>query len=66
MTDDTVTIEKVTVKQETAKAILVAIGADQFWVPKSVIHDDSEVYAAATDGDLVIARWWAEKEGIES
>lgn len=62
--NDTVTFEKVTVKQETPRAILVAIGSGQVWVPKSVIHDDSEVYAMDTDGDLIVARWFAEKEGI--
>jgi hypothetical protein len=34
-----------------------------FWVPKSVIHDDSEVYASDTTGDLVVYAWWAEAEG---
>lgn len=32
------------------------------WVPKSVVHDDSEVYALGHKGKLVIKRWFVEKE----
>lgn len=33
-----------------------------FWVPKSVIHDDSEVYEKGGEGKLVVKTWWAQKE----
>lgn len=33
------------------------------WVPKSVIHDDSECYAKGTSGKLVVKRKWAEDAG---
>ena len=50
---------------ERDKAILVE--APDFdepqWIPKSVIHDDSEVYRADTDGVLVVKNWFAEKKG---
>lgn len=39
---------------------------DPFWVPKSVVHDDSEVWTTVGDhdeGELVVAMWWAEKNG---
>lgn len=58
-----------TILRETDKAILVDLadlGAEQ-WVPKSVIHDDSECYPERgewNDGELVVADWWAEKEGL--
>jgi len=35
------------------------------WVPKTVIHDDSEVFEAAgagATGELVVKAWWAEKQ----
>ena len=49
---------------ETEKAILVAgIEEKPVWIPKSQIHDDSEVFALEGDGALVVKRWWAEKEG---
>lgn len=65
MTDDTITIEKATCTAETSKAILVAFDDRVLWIPKSVVHDNSEVWAQDTTGDLVVARWWAEKEGVE-
>jgi hypothetical protein len=36
----------------------------EIWIPKSVIHDDSEVYKEGAEGKLVVARWFAEKEGL--
>ena len=35
----------------------------EFWVPKSVIHDDSEVYEKGHEGKLCIQLWWCEKQG---
>jgi len=36
-----------------------------FWVPKSVLHDDSEVYEKSQVGKLVVKRWFAEKSDEE-
>ena len=51
---------------ETAAAIRVRAGdlAQDIWIPKSVLHDDSEVYESGTEGELVVMRWWAQKEGL--
>ncbi|MBT5274982.1 hypothetical protein HOL82_03520 [Candidatus Woesearchaeota archaeon] len=36
----------------------------KFWVPLSVIHEDSEVWQADQEpGDLLVKEWWAEREG---
>jgi hypothetical protein len=35
---------------------------ESFWVPKSVVHDDSDVFHEGDCGCLVVALWWAEKE----
>lgn len=59
-----VTIADVEVKFETERALLVLIAEDEYWIPKSVIHDDSEVYEMGTSGDLVIPLWFAQKENI--
>ncbi len=65
MTDDVEEIDDVTCEKETVKAILVKHGRGVLtWVPKSVVHDDSEVYKEGTSGKLVVARWFAEKEGL--
>lgn len=49
---------------ESDKAIKVVIGQDEYWIPKSQIHDDSEVYTKNTNGTLIVAEWWAEKSGL--
>lgn len=61
---DTVTVKATALKQ-TAKALLVRVGEKEAWVPKSVIHDDSEVYEAASgEGKLIVQGWWGRKEGL--
>lgn len=71
MTDDVEEVPNATCKRETAKAILVSFGkaskytkSPEVWVPKSVVHDDSEVYKEGDTGTLIVARWFAEKEGL--
>lgn len=49
---------------ETDNAILVVVPSNEdVWIPKSVIHDDSEVWRAGQHGKLVVHTWWAEKQG---
>jgi hypothetical protein len=51
----------------TDKALLIDLeSGDERWVPASVIHDDSEVYDSGdnSEGEVVVAKWWAEKEGL--
>ena len=33
------------------------------WIPKSQIHDDSEVYKPGTSGKLIVSFWYARKQG---
>ena len=61
---------KYTCFAESQKAIRVTpkgrVGVP-FWVPKAVLHDDSEVYTTreiGKEGKLVVHRWWAEDNGI--
>lgn len=35
---------------------------EEHWIPKSCIHDDSEVYARGHYGKLVVKAWFARKE----
>lgn len=67
--DDIETIDGVKCEKDSPKAILAEVPVAKgktikVWVPKSLIHDDSEVYKAGTDGKLVVARWFAEREGL--
>lgn len=53
--------------RETEKALLVRLhDSDDLWIPKSVIHDNSEVFDddQNSEGNLVIHEWWAEKNGL--
>jgi hypothetical protein len=60
----TARIEDCEAKRETDKALLVDIDGDLLWVPKSVIHDDSEVWEEGQKGDLVVEEWWYDKNGF--
>jgi hypothetical protein len=63
--DDTWNADAEAVK-ETDKALLCMLeGEEEVWVPKSVIHDDSEVYSMkANTGRLMVKGWWARKMGL--
>lgn len=53
------------VKRATDLALLVELDTgDEPWIPKSQIHDDSEVYEEGHEGDVVVTTWWAEKNGL--
>lgn len=51
--------------QETERALQVVLSSGRtLWVPKSVIHDDSEVFETGHSGKLVLKMWFALKEGL--
>jgi hypothetical protein len=53
--------------RETDKALLVELAdpeGEELWVPKAVIHEDSECYSLkGGEGELRVAAWWAKKNG---
>jgi hypothetical protein len=52
------------IARETDKAFLIKIGEREIWVPKSCVHDDSEVFSAENnEGTVIVKHWWSEKEG---
>ena len=61
-----VSFEKVVATKESRDALMVWIDGKSRWIPKSAIHDDSEVYDSDmhNSGKLVAYEWWAEKEGL--
>jgi hypothetical protein len=60
-----VSFDDVTVVRETDNAILCEFpDGNEEWIPKSQIHDDSEVYKFGTDGTLIIPRWLAQAKGL--
>lgn len=65
--DEGVSIGNGKVKRDTGKALLIELETgDERWIPSSCIHDDSSVYDAHdnSEGDVVVKRWFAEKEGL--
>jgi hypothetical protein len=63
--DDTVSFDVDQVEAESDKAIKVELDGAAVWVPKSQIHEDSEVYSKKSGGGtLIVTRWWAEKKGL--
>lgn len=52
-------------KVETEKAILCDLETgDECWVPKSLIHDDSQVWKRGDEGELAAPLWFFEKQGV--
>lgn len=53
------------VSWETPDAVLFAIdGVGAVWVPKSAVHDNSEVWKRGQEpGALVVKPWFAKKKG---
>lgn len=50
---------------ETEKAVLVRLTDDEeYWVPKSVIGEDSEVQGHNDRGVLVVADWFVKRKGM--
>lgn len=54
--------------KETEKGLMV-IGLEVSdgnpqWLPKSAIHDNSEVWKKGQEGDIVVKEWFADKLGV--
>ena len=64
MSEQTVELDDATVEAETDLALLCNINEKTHWIPKSVVHEDSEVSSEGDTGTIVIMRWFAEKEGL--
>ena len=64
MSEQTVELDDATVEAETDLALLCNINEKTRWIPKSVVHEDSEVSSEGDTGTIVIMRWFAEKEGL--
>ena len=64
MNEQTVEFENVAIETETDLALLCNIDDKKHWIPKSVVHEDSEVSSEGDTGTIVLQRWFAEKEGL--
>jgi hypothetical protein len=51
--------------RESTKAVLFNVEGEEMRVPKSAIHDESEVWEdGQPPGELVVLLWWAERRGL--
>lgn len=51
----------------TDKAVLVEVDGTETWLPKSVLHEDSEIdedSGVDDEGLVVVKKWFADKEGL--
>lgn len=64
--ESTVSFENVVCKKATAKALLVVIDEEEYWIPVSQVHDDSEVWddEKNNEGKLVVTEWIAQQKGL--
>ena len=66
--DEGVAFDDVVATRATDLALLVRLGPrnghKEIWIPKSVIHEDSEINEVDDEGILVLSTWFVEKEGI--
>lgn len=64
--NEPVEIEGCKATRETDKALLVEVEetGEEYWIPKSQIQDDSEVYEKGHEGKLVLPRWLAKEKGL--
>lgn len=63
--DETHVFPEAKVIAETDRAVKVVDQEGvEFWCPKSVIHDDSEVWKMGGEtGKFIVHGWWAKKNG---
>ena len=61
---DTFTLEDIEVIKETAKALLVDFEDESYWIPKSQVDDDSEVWKMGQKGDMIITHWITSQMGF--
>ena len=62
--EETVSFTDVTVSKATSKALLCVIDGDEYWIPKSQISQDSEVFNEDSEGTLIVSQWIAGEKGL--
>lgn len=62
--EDAADFKVLSVVAVSTQAIKVELDTgDLKWVPRSVIHDDSEVYERGHSGTMLLKLWWAQSHG---
>jgi len=63
MAEEHHTFEDAVAIGDSALALQVKVEGVVRWVPKKLIHDDSECYKKGTNGTLILPLWFVEKNG---
>jgi hypothetical protein len=62
--DEGYVFEDCEIIHQTDRALKVRLDdGTEIWVPKSVVHDNSEIWKAEEKGDLTVKHWWARSSG---
>lgn len=65
--DEILEIDDCAVLAESEKGLLVVFDdGEQEWIPKSHVHDDSEICQQGDFGKLAITKWIAERKSLLS
>ena len=67
MANDKVSLGRAVISKQTAKALYVVTEEHgSFWIPQSVIHDNSDVWDEEKGpmGELIIKSWYAREKGF--
>jgi hypothetical protein len=59
-----VVISDVEIKAVTKKALLCEIEGEEHWLPLSAVSDDCELSRKGDSGQLILAKWLAEKHSF--
>jgi hypothetical protein len=57
-----VSFDDVVCLSQTKMAIKVLVDGEEYWIPKSQVNEDSEVYQKGDEGKLIVPRWLAEEK----
>lgn len=60
-----VLLEDVECIRETDAALLCVIDGAEHWLPRSQLHDQSEIQREGDSGSITITAWLAETKGLE-
>lgn len=55
------------IKAKTEKAMLIVYENEEYWLPFSQIHNNSDIDDSASKGDngtITVTSWWATKESL--
>lgn len=64
MPRDTATFTNVVALRESDLALLCRVDGQEVWIPKSQIHEDSDVRSVHDKGELIVSEWIATEKGL--